>query len=532
MHIFARITKVDEATHKVHGRAVQETVDRSGEIFDYATSKPEFEKWSTAAATATDGKSVGNLRAMHGKVAAGKLNEITFLDAEKAIDIVTEVVDENEWQKCLKGVYTGFSIGGSYAKKWPDEVNKGVQRYTAQPSEISLVDLPCVPTAQFTVIKADGAEELRKFETTTDDTEALAKWFESQPDGVREALAKITKRPDVDPKEGADKYGAGADFADAENKKYPLDTAKHIRAAWSYIHMPKNAKKYDAADLKTIKEKIVAAWKDKIDKAGPEAAEKVYAAQAERLAKHAEASDTANVITVLLGGEPMEKGLWAVSNFAGLLEQLAWMADGVDAEEQAEGDDSTLPMQFRNALKPLASAFLAMAAEETNEALHGQLNDDAALELAAGGDLAKAGKRHSAKDQAAIDALAKHHASAKKHLDAMSAHLDGLQGSNAPANDDDPDAAQKLAKAADVLQKMTAERDDLAAALEKITTQHAALLQKAAPPKGVAKAVPVSKDDDGDAQLGKLDDAPVLRKDGSVDHLATAEKAMRKVYAR
>ena len=68
MQIFARITKVDEATGKVYGRAVQEVVDRSGEIFDYETSKPLFAKWSEAAASATDGKSVGNLRAMHGKV--------------------------------------------------------------------------------------------------------------------------------------------------------------------------------------------------------------------------------------------------------------------------------------------------------------------------------------------------------------------------------------------------------------------------------------------------------------------------------
>lgn len=62
---------------------------------------------------------------------------------------------------------------------------------------------------------------------------------------------------------------AATGFADTTNKKYPIDTAPHIRAAWRYISQPKNADKYAADDLKTIKANIVAAWKDKIDKDGP-----------------------------------------------------------------------------------------------------------------------------------------------------------------------------------------------------------------------------------------------------------------------
>ncbi len=57
-----------------------------------------------------------------------------------------------------------------------------------------------------------------------------------------------------------------------KKKRYPLDTEAHIRAAWSYIGMDKNASKYEADQVKTIKGKIVAAWKDKIDKEGPPAA--------------------------------------------------------------------------------------------------------------------------------------------------------------------------------------------------------------------------------------------------------------------
>lgn len=460
MQIFARITKVDEATRKVHGRAVQEVVDRSGEIFDYASSKPEFEKWSTAAATATEGKSVGNLRAMHGKIAAGKLNEISFIDAEKAIDIVTEVVDENEWQKCLKGVYTGFSIGGSYAKKWPDDMNKSVTRYTAIPSEISLVDLPCVPTSLFTVVKVDGSEELRKFETTIDDSEALAKWAEALTEDQRvTVLAKISPSEPV-------------------------------------------------ADV-------------------VEPVAKDFTEQAEKLAKTEGAADTGNVILAVLGKPTIEKGLWTVANFADVLQQLSYMADDAAIESAAEGDNSKVPAQLKAALKPLVDAFLAMASEEVAEAIKG--DDTEVIELAAADELNKAGARHSAKDKSAIDALAKHHAAIKKHTDAMSEHMDALQAGKPDADGDE--GAQKLAKAADDMQKVVAERDELAGKLEKVAAQYAELLNKAAPAKGVARAV--SKDADNAEEIfNKVDDSLVLNKDGSVNHADTALKMMKMVHRR
>jgi HK97 family phage major capsid protein len=89
----------------------------------------------------------------------------------------------------------------------------------------------------------------------------------------------IAKRDDTNPDEGKDKYGADAMFADEKNKKYPLGEngkldEERIRAAWNYINKPKNAEKYSDADLKTIKDKIIAAWKKEIDKAGPPSAAK------------------------------------------------------------------------------------------------------------------------------------------------------------------------------------------------------------------------------------------------------------------
>ncbi len=168
LDLFAKLQKVDVARREVWGVAVAEVPDASQEIFDYDSSKPYFENWSTEVQKDTNGASLGNLRSMHGKTAAGKLIALDFNDSEKAIHVGTKVVDDNEWEKVLEGVYTGFSIGGKYLEKWEDG---DLTRYTAKPSELSLVDRPCVPSAKFyDVVKADGEVEKREFQHTEEES--------------------------------------------------------------------------------------------------------------------------------------------------------------------------------------------------------------------------------------------------------------------------------------------------------------------------------------------------------------------------
>jgi HK97 family phage prohead protease len=52
-------------------------------------------------------------------------------------------------------------------------------------------------------------------------------------------------------------------YADPKNGKYPIDTAAHAKAAWSYINMPKNAAKYpmNGVTLAEVKARIKAACK-------------------------------------------------------------------------------------------------------------------------------------------------------------------------------------------------------------------------------------------------------------------------------
>src|SRR3990172_2967773 len=95
-NLFARLTKVDESRRLVFGRAAQEAVDKSNEVLDYTQSKPYFKAWSNEIAKDTGGKSLGNVRAMHGKVSAGILKAIDFNDADLAIDVCAHVNDDQE----------------------------------------------------------------------------------------------------------------------------------------------------------------------------------------------------------------------------------------------------------------------------------------------------------------------------------------------------------------------------------------------------------------------------------------------------
>ena len=161
LDLFLPLTKVDLDGRMVHGVATAEAPDRAGEICDYGTTKPYFEAWANGAREASAGKSLGAVRAMHQRIAAGKLTDISFDDDGKRIMVSAKIVDDDEWEKVVEGVYTGFSQGGRYVKRWTDDTN-GLTRYTADPTEISLVDVPCLPGATFQVVK-DGIVEERVF---------------------------------------------------------------------------------------------------------------------------------------------------------------------------------------------------------------------------------------------------------------------------------------------------------------------------------------------------------------------------------
>ena len=548
MNIFIPITKVDVDKRLVYGILNEETPDKSGEIMDYASAKPAFQKWSDEQSEASGGKSLGNVRAMHGSIAAGKLTDLSFDDDNKRVEGCAKIIDDAEWQKVLEGVYTGFSIGGGYANRWSDPADPmGVMRYTPTLSEVSIVDNPCHAGATFQIIKKDGSTELRKFNQpkTNEDTMTtsnvqlakdgkptkpqsapLQKWlaaddtpFNSKREAEihnleLEAIAnvpglkkvddmlnrvKITqqdehpaeeemldeifaegeeadkakKRKDLDkddmamtasekamkekdeakkkkaadthadepneddetlhtdekvdseedkeeadekddkrkgkegekakksttsiltkkkepkgddgegdmePSEGEDEDGdenkknkkadkdgekkkpdGDVEYADEGHqddgkKRYPLDTEEHIRAAWSYINMPKNGAMYDAADLKSVKAKIVSAWKEEIDAKGPPSADDEKAMKS-------------------LRAETLAKGMDTIAQFAHKLQHISFMIDSSESEAAREGDDSDVPAKLKAWLADGIPIFMDMCKEETDELLDGDDDD-------------------------------------------------------------------------------------------------------------------------------------------------------------
>jgi len=78
------------------------------------------------------------------------------------------------------------------------------------------------------------------------------KWSDEEKDNHQDMVK------DLEADDHKSEYG-DVNYADKENHKYPIDNEEHIRAAWSYINMPKNAEKYESDKLSAIKSHIKSA---------------------------------------------------------------------------------------------------------------------------------------------------------------------------------------------------------------------------------------------------------------------------------
>lgn len=154
---FIPFAKVDEAKREVWGCVTAEVPDKDGETCRYAPTVKNYKAWVGEFQKATDGESFGNLREMHQLKAAGKGVGIEYRDAEKEIWMGFKVVDDTAWDKVVQKVYTGFSQGGDY-----EDGPNADGYYTANPTEVSLVDNPCLGIARFAFIRASGAVEMVK----------------------------------------------------------------------------------------------------------------------------------------------------------------------------------------------------------------------------------------------------------------------------------------------------------------------------------------------------------------------------------
>lgn len=344
MNIFIPITKVDASKRLVYGTVTEEVPDKSNEILDYATAKGEFQKWSDSIAAASDGKSLGNVRAMHGNVAAGKLTDLAFDDEAKRIDCCAKVIDDVEWEKVLEGVYTGFSMGGRYLKRWPDPENPILTRYTPSPSEVSLVDNPCVPTATFAVIKQDGVIEMRKF--TSVEGEAA----QEQPTN------KVT--PDV---EQVWKSKDGKTFA---TKREAVTHNEQLEIAAKTAPALEAVKNLESALSKVDGEKVEGEPEPTPAQTDEPKTEPVQPAEPTEPAK---TDEPVTEPSQKVAPATLKKGMYQVSRMADLLESLCWLQASIADEAKWEGDNSTLPAQLQACIATLCEFLKNLVAEETSE---------------------------------------------------------------------------------------------------------------------------------------------------------------------
>jgi len=481
--MFIPLMKADAAQRLVYG-SVDETPDRAKEVMDYATAKAAFQDWSGEMQKASDGKSFGNIRGQHSNIAAGKLDqEIVFNDEAKRIDFVARIVDDNEWRKVEEGVYTGFSPGGKYAKRWQDGENK---RYTPVVRELSIVDIPCIPSATFTMVKADGVEEQVEFtldkayepgnEATVERAETLAK-AAGKPDRKNDFLVKARAELIA---ENADQ--ALAKMADEPESDQVEETVENDPVAKLEASLAKAAA-VSAPAVETTDVDVPEQFRD--------------------LAKVAGAM---RAIGKSIEDQPiLQKSMWTVERLGRLLERAGSIASDVAWEEKAENDtDSKLPQMAIDLVNSVKTFLIEMVNEETAELL-AQINanmpeftlvivedDDMALATSivdlvkADTDLMeKAGKRNSTKDQTMIQTMHDHSVSLGATCDA--------------------DAKK------DALANLEADRDRLAKAVDSAVPQIEALTEKV---EGALTALTETKGElsKASARIAELEGRPEMAK--------------------
>ena len=274
MRFYWPIAKVDAEQRMVWGYASTEAEDDQGEIISR----------EALAAALDDYMRFANIREMHQPSAVGVATEAAVDD--KGLYLGAKIVDEDAWQKVVEGVYKGFSIGGRVTARDPaDRRLITALRLT----EISVVDRPANPEAVFDCWKLSGGNMAVNAATAGApvqiwDCGVAGHRHLAKAEAVRcmegsesaDQTAADDDRQDA-AESGDDPYGA-VDYADPGyrpdgRKRYPIDTERHIRAAWGFIHHPSNARRYTPGQLERIKARIVAAWQAQIDRDGPPAAE-------------------------------------------------------------------------------------------------------------------------------------------------------------------------------------------------------------------------------------------------------------------
>ena len=170
--------------------------------------------------------------------------EADIADTVAGRDIAALVTPKNPYIR-------GVSIRGAWIGDMRSEVTtEGISAITADDLEVSGVDFTGRPGVGGAVITSAVLSE----SALAADPTLIYESVESV-EFIDEAGGKSTKSP-----YGAVSY-ADPGYQSDGKKRYPIDTAGHARAAWSYINVSENASKYTGAQVKAMKSKIKRAAK-------------------------------------------------------------------------------------------------------------------------------------------------------------------------------------------------------------------------------------------------------------------------------
>jgi len=484
--MFIPLMKADAAQRLVYG-SIDETPDRAGEIFDYATGKAAFEDWSKTQFEASGGKSYGNIRAQHDlKKAAGKLVEITFDDEAKRISFCGKIVDDAEWTKVEEGVYTGYSPGGSYAKRWDDGAYK---RYTPRVGELSIVDVPCIKTATFTLVKADGSEADVAF--------VIGDAYEPGNDATKARATELAKAAGKEDRVNDYVVQARADLI-AENAEAEL-----AKMASEAVVEPRQAAEPSAADRLSS----ALAKADTALASDP-------AAAIDLPAPFTDFAAVAAALRLFKSDRPeLAKGLYTVEWLSRLMEEFACLQGCLYREAKHEQDGSELPAKAAEIVKQIGVLLAELAQEEIAEAL-AQLDGEETIlvvetdtsEMLLANQIVdlvkadtalmeKAGARNSKTDAAKIQSMHDNAVALGATCDGDAEKVANLTTENERLNKAVGDAVPMIDSLTEAVTALKLEKANLASEVDRLKAEPA-------PPKGSVFEVPKADD----ANLGKAAD--------------------------
>lgn len=425
MEKYFPLIKVDETNHTAYGIATCEKPDKEEEICDYTGAKKAYQVWSKEAEESTTAAgqaiSLGNIRLMHRSVMAGKAVKIKFDDDRKQIWVESTPAppiskeDPDIWPLLRDGFLRGYSQGGKYASRVCNECRKDISghfcshcnkkvlvRYIPVISEVSYVDNPALKEAAFTLVKSDGSTEVKKFSSTPQLPTGNAGEIPSSPTPVKEGVdggtimaGKCSCKCEQCAKGECTNCSAeekcasckAAKTVKVSTAKVTLEGVDETNKAVKYLVTSKGEKHlpYTKEDGKPDHRLMGAAWAALHDGfrgnkyAGPDKAgaikrlKQVYAREAlDTPTEKAEMFDglMKGILEDVIQNRAfgcMGKGLYTVSRFSEVVENLKYLYLSLEYERETEGDESPVTDDTKEILNDLLDALLDYTEEQILE---------------------------------------------------------------------------------------------------------------------------------------------------------------------